>query len=296
MRALSLLLLLLLCGPPCSVAADGEFLPDTLHADTLPPDTSRRIDPVRLGIVGGATVGGFIVGHGLLGNLWWKGERSSFHFDIEHDWRYALGSDKLGHAWFPYFTATVYNGILLWCGLDSTASMWWSSGLALGYQTYIEIRDGFSAEWGFAPGDMAANIVGAGLPIARHYLPSLRAFQFKISFAPSERFRSGSNAAIIDDYESTLHWIGLDVESLLPPSMASWWPDWLGLAVGHTVRGLDGQGGGEHEFYLSFDINVERLPGDTGFLRYLKRVVNLYHLPMPAVRIAPEVIWFGLKL
>lgn len=275
----------------------ASYCDDPAPPDTLAPrDTIRRIDPIRLGIVSGVTVGGFVVGHGLLNNLWWKGERSAFHFDWDHDWRYSLGADKLGHAWFPYLASTFYNGVFLWCGLDTAASLWASSGVALAYQTYIEIRDGFSAEWGFSWGDMTADLLGAGLPIARHYLPPLRAFEFKLSFAPSERFRAGSNAAIFDDYESTLHWISVDVNALLPRSMADLWPDWLNIAVGHSVQGLDDRGAGHHELYLSLDWNVERLPGDTDFLRFLKRLANLYHLPAPAVRILPGLVWYGLKL
>jgi len=292
----SILVLAVLLFAAVGVASGARLNGNPVPLDTMRSDTAQRIDPVRFGIVSGITVGGFVLGHGVLNNLWWKGERSSFHFEWERDWRYSLGADKLGHAWFPYLTSTFYNGVFLWCGLDTAASLWASSGLALAYQTYIEIRDGFSAEWGFSWGDMVADVLGAALPVARHYVPALRAFEFKISFAPSERFRSGSNAAIFDDYESTLHWISVDVNALLPRTAADLWPDWLNVAVGHTVVGLDEMGAGHHEFYLSLDWNLERLPGDTDLLRFLKRLANLYHLPAPAVRLSPGVVWYGLKL
>ncbi|MFN5875034.1 MAG: hypothetical protein ACK45E_02025, partial [Ignavibacteria bacterium] len=43
-------------------------------------DTSA-ISPIRLGIVGGATIGGFVMGHAVLNDLWWKGTPTDFHFN-----------------------------------------------------------------------------------------------------------------------------------------------------------------------------------------------------------------------
>src|SRR5688500_6605517 len=115
----------------------------------------REIDAGRLALVGGLTLGGFVYGHVLQTDIWWKGERSSFHLEWERDWSYALGADKLGHVFFPYAITHSYDRLLRWAEVDSTTAIWSAASLALAYQTYIEIRDGYSAQWGFSLGDAA---------------------------------------------------------------------------------------------------------------------------------------------
>lgn len=289
-----------------TIIGGGAEVPGAVPAmrdagDTLLPDTAasaaaarRTVSVPKLAIVGGTTVGGFIGGYFFQRNLWWKGERSAFHFDWDHDWRYALGADKLGHFYFPYAVTTIYAQAFTWCGIDTTSSLWLSAGLATAHQTFVEVRDGFSKEWGFSWGDFAANTLGAAYPVLQHYAPGLRNIDFKVSYYPSAVFRAGGYGAIIDDYESTYHWASIDVHGLLPSSMQRWYPSWLNVAVGHCVRDLNAPGGGHHELYLSLDWNLEGLPGDGWFWRLLKKNLNLYHLPAPAVKIAPNVVWYGV--
>lgn len=274
-------------GVPPRPAADSSDTP----VDSLEP----RPDGLRLAIVGAATATGFIYGHVLQSNIWWKGARSDFHFEWTHDWNYSLGADKLGHVFFPYLTAHTYDHLFRWAGLDSTTAVWSAASLAFSYQTYTEIRDGFSAAWGFSWGDVAANAIGAGLPIAQRYSPALRLFEYKISFYPSERFRAGANAAIIDDYESTHHWLALHMADVLPESWRANYPAFIDLAIGHGVRELDDAGGGRHELYLALDWNLDRLPGDWWGWNLIRHALRHYHLPSPAVRLYPGPVQFGIR-
>jgi hypothetical protein len=260
----------------------------------VPGDTSRAgpivapasspddtVDAVRLGLVSGLTAGAFIYGHVLQTNMWWKGERSDFHFEWKHDWSYSLGADKLGHAWFPYAIAHTYDELFRWARVDSTTSIWTAASLALGYQTYIEVRDGFSAEWGFSWGDFAADAIGAALPVAQHYVPTLGLVDFKMSFYPSERFLAGANRAIIDDYESSYHWLTLHVADVIPADWRDHYPAFVDLALGHGVKGLDGAGGGTHEIFVALDWNLDELPGDWWGWNLLRHALRHYHLPVP---------------
>lgn len=264
--------------------------------ETFQQADSSGPGPERILIVGGVTLGGFVYGHALQNDLWWKGERSDFHFNWEADWEYALGADKMGHAFFPYLVTNVYRDLFTWSGVDTVAAVWLAGGLAFSYQSYIEVRDGFSAEWGFSWGDMGANFVGAAWPVAQHYWPALDAARLKISFNPTDDFRGGSHAAIIDDYESTTHWISLGVHDMLPDAWRGYWPRWLRIALGHSVRGLDGTGGGEHLLYLALDYGIADLPGEQQPWRAIKNLLEFYHLPSPAIRIYPNVVWYGLRL
>ncbi len=306
-RAAALCACLLWAGLLCACAATGllaQPVPDVAPADTassLPGDTSAAavgpaVNPTKLAIVGGITVAGFVAGYALQDNLWWKGAGGAFHFDWDHDWRYALGADKLGHFYFPYAVTTIYAQAFRWCGMDTVGSLWWAGGLALAHQTFVEVRDGFSRQWGFSWGDVTANTLGAALPVAAGYVPALQAVRVKLSYDPSEKFRAGGYRAIIDDYESTYHWASVGLRDLVPAAWRGDVPAWLAIAVGHSVKGLDLAGAGHHEIYLALDWNLEGLPGDGWFWNLLKKNLNLYHLPSPAVRILPGVVWYGLKL
>lgn len=260
-------------------------------ADSAQDDVSHW----KLGLITGGTTAGFVVGHVMLHDLWWKGERVPFHTNWQQDWEYALGADKAGHAFFPYAVSRTYAGLFRWSGLDSGTAIWAGSGVAYAYQTYIEIRDGFSRDYGFSWGDVAANTIGAALPVMQHYVPDLRPLTLQVSFSPSQAFHDGAYGAIIDDYTSTTHWLAVNVHDLLPTSAQDWYPAWLGLAVGHSVEGLDGRGAGRHVWYVSLDWDLARIQGVPTWLREVLDVLHAYHLPAPAVRLAPDVAWFGLK-
>lgn len=254
-----------------------------------------RVNPWRLGALATVGAGAFTVGHGWLNNLWWKGSPADFHVNVQQDWTYALGADKVGHAYFAATSATVIAGSLRWSGLDTASSLWWGSSIAMAYQTYNEIRDGFSQNYGFSPGDMAGNLLGAAWPLAQHYAPELKAVTFQISFYPSEPFRNGFYNAIIDDYESTTHWLSVDVHHLLPEAAQAWYPPWINLALGHSVRGLVGSDNPQHVFVLSLDWNLKRIPHLPDWLRQAFEYLHMYHLPAPAVEITPNVRWIGLR-
>lgn len=294
MRHFLIPILLLIFVSPCRGAGLRDNVPvDSVVAVTS--DSLTSIRPLRLALVGGITAGGFIAGHVFLTNLWWKGEQSRFHFNWRDDWRYALGADKVGHAVTPYIGTDIYRQAFEWTGMSHRASLWLAGGLVSAYTTYIEIRDGFSAEWGFSWGDFAANNIGIGWRVAEEYQPWMTNVRFKVSYWPSKAFRSGAYGSIVDDYESTYHWASLNVDALLPETWRVWWPDFLNVAVGHSVKGIAAyDGSGEHEFYLSVDLNAEGLPGNGAFWNWLKRTLNYYHFPAPAIRILPDVVWYGI--
>lgn len=253
----------------------------------------KKIDKIRLYGIMGVTAGAFIYGHAFLNDLWWKGEKSSFHFNFNQDWKDNLGADKLGHFYFPYFVGNVYSTLFQWSGIEEKESYYYSAALGLFYQTYIEIKDGFSEKYGFSWGDYGANILGVSYPVLQYHYNFLRNFNFKISFYPSTRFRNNSHGAIIDDYESTYHWLSINVKNLLPSEVKKYYPAFVNLALGHSVKHLDEKG--RHELFIALDWNLETLPGDIWILKFLKKIFNYYHLPAPAVRIYPDAAWFGLK-
>lgn len=258
-------------------------------------DDSAKVNYYKLGAVAMATGGAFYYGHILNTNMWWKGEKSKFRLNWKADWEYALGSDKFGHFYFPYMAANIYSDIFRWTGIDEEYSLLYASELAFAYQTYVEIKDGYSREWGFAPADFAANTLGALYPILQKRYPALQNFSPKISYYPSPRFRNNSHTTIIDDYESTYDWLSINIRNYLPDDVRKYYPSFINLALGHSVKQLDLPGGGHHEFYIGIDWAFENIKDDWGLLNPVRRILSFYHLPAPAVKIYPDVIWYGLK-
>ncbi len=277
---------------PSSYNLHGAGLDSTKVRDS---SDSTSLSVPRLALVGGISAGSFVLGHVVFTDLWWKGEQSSFHFNWQDDWNYALGADKFGHAITPYIATDLYRQAFEWTGMETQESVWWAGGVISLYTTYIEVRDGFSKEWGFSWGDFAANNIGIAWRVVEVYEPWLNNVRWKISYWPSEAFKSGAYSSIVDDYESTYHWASLNVNAILPESWEPWWPDFFNIAVGHSVQGVVAlDGSGKQEIYLGLDWNTEGLPGDGAFWNWLKRTLNYYHLPAPTVRITPNVVWYGL--
>jgi len=266
----------------------------TVSANSGASDSSE-INKKKIIVIGGATALFFTYGYVIQNNVWWKGEKAEFHFNNSKDYKYALNADKLGHFYFGYLTTNLYSDLFQWAGVKRERSLLYGGIIAFTFHTFTEIRDGFSAEYGFSWGDLAADFLGAAYPSLQEYYPVLKPFNFKISFYPSEKYKSGAYSNIMDDYESTYHWLSIDINKLLRKNSKLYFPNFINLTIGHSVNNLDGMGGGNHELYIGLDWNFEALPGDYPLWKTIKKWLNYYHFPAPAVKVYPNVVWYGLK-
>lgn len=252
------------------------------------------LNKAKLYFLGGTTAAAFVYGYAIQNTIWWKGSKTEFHFNFNQDWNYALGADKFGHFFFGTAITKIYSNAFMWSGMNRKKSLLYSGLLAFSYQTFIEIRDGFSEGYGFSWGDFAANTLGALYPNLQYKYPALKNFNFKLSFFPSERFKNGSNRYILDDYESTYNWLSINFRNFLPNRIRKYIPKFIAFSIGHSVKKLDTPLS-NHEFFLALDWDFSYLKTDSAILRFLKTITGLYHLPSPAVKIYPNVIWYGLK-
>lgn len=230
-------------------------------------------------------------------NEYWS-ESSPFHvMDWKTEYDDALLADKLGHAAFSYTTARTLTGIFRQSGYDQRTSVWIGSGISLFHQTVVEYHDGYSSGapyLGFSRGDFIANIVGASLPLIQEYVPSMDFIRFKFSFLPSDDFNDhGGNP--LNDYQATYHWLSFNIAGALPQSQKHW-TQFVNIALGHSVKQIDRYGSGNHEVYLSLDLNAEALPFDDTWGLTIKRLLNTIKLPMPCIKLYPHVVWYGLRL
>lgn len=264
-----------------------------------PPYRRTHIQTVPALITGGL-VGGIITGiHLYQQDAWWSDRRQDFHFRV--DWGYAAQADKFGHFFAGYFSSYVGYEALVASGCSREMAGWLGPLLAVGFQTYVEIEDGFSP-FGFDPTDQVGNMLGPIIFSAQNYIPALQHFKFKWSYFPEwnlpDDIESGHNTIVIDDYNGQDVWLSLKMGTILPESAG--WPKWLRLAIGYGAYNVDRwrvNEKGERVEYLLADRRVtvsldydlpELLPDMGSFGNWLVQTADYIHFPAPAIQIVPE--------
>ncbi len=259
----------------------------------------KEVNPLKTQLNYGvlAGVGTIFLGTGIgvhiyQRNAWWSSERTSFHF--QNDWSYALWLDKVGHFYAATILAHAFTSGLAAGNMQSDDAAIYGSVLGLAFQLYVEVEDGFGAQWGFSPGDAYADILGSGYTLSQYYFPFLKNFQFKFSYYPSLKMREGLHKGIaIDDDEGQKYWLSFRMKNLLPQSIANYWPSFLCLAAGMGVQNLDGNGGGQRVLYIALDFDAESIPLYGKGWEFIKNTLNYIHFPMPGIRITPNAAFFG---
>lgn len=144
-----------------------------------------RAIPLELGIVAG-----IIATTGFSG---WHWGDSKFHVARE-GWfgknTHSGGMDKLGHFYSTYVLTEIL-GERIQANADNPAGAHLTAAIvAFGLMTGVEIADGFTRKYGFAPEDLAANAAGAAFALARAAWPELKRtvdFRFMPTLASDER-------------------------------------------------------------------------------------------------------------
>lgn len=230
---------------------------------------------------------------------WWSGEKQGFRFKFDWVNNYWLEIDKLGHFYANIQLTRATASMFRFAGISRRKALWIGAANSTLLYTAFELTDAGFADWGFSVPDYVANILGASYPILQDYYPFLQRFQFKISYYPSRYYKDDSYADApgfiryypyqypAGDYDGMRFWLSAEVDPFLPTALQSYWPDWLNIAVGYGASNLP-QANRElkyRDWYLSLDYNLEKLPGNSAFLRSLKSLLNAFHFPAPAIRI-----------
>lgn len=227
--------------------------------------------------------------------------QSNFHFINDNgEW---MQMDKIGHGVTSYLVGSFGYEMLRDAGLDEKRSIWLGGTLGLAFLTTVEVFDGFSSEWGFSWGDMAANTLGAGLFIGQQFLWHEQRITLKYSFHTTEfaDYRPdvlGSNflQQTIKDYNGQTYWASFNFKSLFL-NKESKFPTWLNFAFGYGATGMTGgyENALEHngkpipyydrkrQFYFSLDVDFTKIPTNNKVLKYTFKVLNIFKLPFPAI-------------
>lgn len=221
-------------------------------------------------------------------NTFWD---STTTFRFIEDGDYALYADKFGHAWGTFINAYLASEALMGAGFSWESATLGGAGIALAYQTYVEVMDGYGKTWGFSWSDMYANFAGLAWFLGQHYVPFLQNFTYKANFFPPPWFgRSKREMAetFLDDYSGWTFTLAIDVHNLLPQKAKKYWPSWLNIDVGHAVRDLRFREG-ESVYTFGLDINpVRLLPDGSNLVNWFRQGLNYVKIPAPAIEFGKE--------
>ena len=241
-------------------------------------------------------------------NSWWSEKQTAFHFDNGSDKSYALNVDKAGHFMGGLQTAELFSQSMRWAGMNKKQALWFGATFGSGLQLAIEMKDAYAPYWGFSTLDFTIGSVGAFLPIAKYYSPTLRAFDVKLSYRKQhntywdlerQRGKTPNKYAWQDDYVNQTYWLSVDLNHFNEKI-----PEWLNIAIGF---GLDEtqylnqnktKMGGNNEWYIALDYDIPKMlkRWNSPIAKKIKHWLNYFHFPAPTIRISPKTEFYPLFL
>lgn len=271
------------------------FAPVQAQPDSLSQPQQQHREKVFL-ISSGAA---YAVGMTGLYQLWYKDQSGSqFHFfNDNNEW---LQVDKWGHLYTAFHLAKGAQQAFQWSGVPHKKAAFYSMLYSSAMMIPIEVFDGFSERYGASWGDAVADVVGAGLPYAQESLWGEIRIHPKFSYHqtayPALRpnvLGSQWTERLLKDYNGQTYWLSVDVADFLKEGNT--WPQWLQVSLGTGGERMvyatpsDNENAGYEAFrqyYLSLDVNWEKIPTERPWLRKLFYVLNMLKLPAPTLSLA----------
>ena len=259
-------------------------------------ESESELNPKRLKIVVGSTVAAYSITLIGLNELWYSDfPRQSFHFfDDNSEWKQV---DKIGHLYSAFHLSDFTSSWYQWAGLKQRKAYFWGSVTGFLLLTPIEILDGHSAEFGASYGDILANTAGSMLFLGQTLLWDEIRITPKFSFSRTdypplrpETLGSSLREEILKDYNGQTYWLSFNIYSFLKDD--SNFPKWLNLSVGYGAQDMIFARDGANisagfdpyrQYYLAPDIDLTRIPTKRKGIKAALRILNLFHIPGPAL-------------
>jgi hypothetical protein len=243
-----------------------------------------------------ATGSAYVVTMIGINQLWYTDfERSSLHsIDDNNEW---LQMDKIGHLMTAYYVGKVGMELLKWSGESKKNQLIYGGTLGFAFLSTVEIFDGFSKEWGFSFGDIAANATGTGLLIGQELLWNEQRIQLKYSFHQT-RFANQNPELLgenfientLKDYNGQTYWLSTNIWSFKKNSKI---PKWLNVAVGYGAENMVtanpvSDDNRFRQFYLSLDLDLTKIKTKSKFLKTVFSTINFIKIPAPTISYSTE--------
>jgi hypothetical protein len=214
----------------------------------------------------------------------WDYGKSSFNFQnerwFERDTKYG-GADKLGHFWSSYALSHLFAYAYHRWGYTEKEANLYGALSNLGFETFMEVADGFSPSQGFSYEDMMMNVLGTGVAYVWGKYPSLaKKIDFRIEYIPEFNSR---DFGFSTNYERQRFLIAVKADGF--DFIKNGYLKYLELQFGYYARGYkDYEGGGSDDrrryLYAGIGFNVSRL-----LQKFVNtRVLDYVQIPYTSVR------------
>lgn len=304
MRKGLVFVLLFLFGS-CALAQDTAQL-----SNTAVPFLENSPIPNRGRIVGvSASIGSVWAGSLIALQSIWYSENNSATFQFFDDSKNWLGMDKAGHIYTAYQLNRLSSDLYQWSGVPQKKSAWLGFGISMGYQTTLEILDGFSTTWGWSWADFGANIIGSSLYTGQEIVWKEQRILPKFSYHPTDFaairpsvLGSTFSESLLKDYNGQTYWLSFSPRSFFP----HWGiPKWACLSFGYSAHEklvgsqsvyFDATSGvtyrEQREFLFSLDIDLSQLPIKRAWLKTIVKQFNYLKVPFPTLMIRGNDVFF----
>ena len=274
------------------------FSQTTVDSFLKPSDSLNKPRRNTLVISEASTASLALVG---LNQLWYAGyPHSNLHsINDNQEW---LQMDKAGHLFSSYHIGTFGANARQWSGCSKQSQLLYGATLGLAFMTTVEVFDGYSSQWGFSWGDMAANATGTTFFVSQELLWKEQRIVPKFSFHTTsyaavrpEELGSSFTQQILKDYNGQTYWLSANMHSFFKQSKL---PVWLNLALGY---GADGMISGTEnfkdsdlypkyqrtrQFYLSLDADLSKIQTKSHLLKTIFSVFTSIKIPAPTIEIS----------
>lgn len=255
---------------------------------------------VQLGLCAGAMT--------ALNYAWYSDyPRSRFHtFNDMHEWQQI---DKMGHMMGAYSISNWSYNAYAWSGVKHNRSAFLGALTGWGFQSAIEILDGFSSKWGASPPDILFNTIGSGWFLWQELLWHEQRIRIKISAhqvnypkgqlqqRAADLYGTQLYETFLKDYNSINFWLSANIASFNKKQKHA---RWVNIAVGYGAGGMyggfdntwfDTQGNfinrndvpRYRRFLISVDADFSKIPTRTRTGRVILGLLNAIKLPAPAL-------------
>lgn len=262
-------------------------------ADSLNKSRRTTVIVTELGVTAVALIG--------LNQLWYADyPKSSFHtINDNAEW---LQMDKVGHVFSSYHLGSFGANALNWSGASRKTQLIYGATLGFVFLTSVEVLDGYSSQWGFSYGDLAANAGGTVLYVSQELLWEeqriVPKFSFHTTVYPSSRpdvLGRSLSEQVFKDYNGQTYWLSGNLHSFFKGSKI---PKWLNFAVGYGAEGMI-TGSDDvvntvffpekertRQFYLSFDADLTKIKTKSPLLKTVFSLFNTIKIPAPTIEIS----------
>lgn len=265
--------------------------------------TEKWKKPVVLSGMGGIWAGTLV---GLSTTYYSPEDRSSFHFfDDSREW---LQMDKVGHVYTACHLGELSYSFLKFAGYSERNSILFGTLAGFGYQTSLEILDGFGKKWGFSWSDVGANLIGSSVFYIQQRFRQEQKLRLKMSAHFSPYYSYNPNALgnskaerLLKDYNGQTYWIS---GSLGQIDGFNFFPKWLCLSVGYSISekiygtedfAIFGNQSfsAQRQFLFSLDLDIDQLSIQKKWLKSILQPLKWIKIPFPALMLEKGTLTFS---